>query len=105
MVAAGGAPFEVIESSEEFYGLEAVANVCSEQIPSAFIFALLVVGEAFVRVIEIWIYVSVCVIGVDFCAGVEVECVCEVSVDEQADGRGVVVMCFRFGKVCYDDGI
>ena len=82
MVAAGGTPFEVIESGEEFYGLEAIANVCSEQIPSAFLFALLVVGEAFVWVVVVNVYIAVCVIGIDFCAGVEVEGVREVPVDD-----------------------
>ena len=105
MIAAGGAPFEVIKSSEEFYRLEAVADVCAKQVPCAFVFALLVVGETFVWVIVIEVYVTVGVVRVDFYAGVKVECVCEFPVGEKADGRGIVVMRFCFREIRDHDGI
>ena len=92
MVAAGGAPFEVIETGEEFYGLETVADICGEQIPSAFVFTLLVVGEAFVRVVIVKVDVTVGIVRVHFNTGVKVECIREMSVKEQSDGCGVVVM-------------
>ena len=52
MVTAGRAPFQKVKSSEELDRLKVVADVCGEEVPSAFAFALLVVGESFVGIVQ-----------------------------------------------------
>ena len=105
VVAAGRPPFQKIESGEELHRLEIVADVCGKQIPCTLVFALLVKGNAFVRIVIIKVYVSVCVIRADLYTCIEKEFICKFTVGEKSYGHRIIVMRFCICEIRDRNGI
>ena len=82
MVAPSGAHTQVVESGKEFDGIQVVACTCRENVPGALVVALLVVGNAFARIVEMVVNVLVGVVGAHLDSGVEQEPFGKVSIQE-----------------------
>ena len=105
MVTACGAGFEVVKSGEQAERSDVVACVCSENVPCALVVALLVVGNAFVRVVEVVGYIPVRVVRAHLDTGSEVEGVGEFPVEENSNRCGIVIVCRSPRKVRDGRGI
>ena len=92
VVVACRSKFQVVESGEQRERLELVIDFGGELVPGAPGFALLVVGQAFARVVEVVVDIAVHVVVAHHDAGVEMEGLRKVAIKKQADEHGVVVV-------------